>query len=229
MTTIAWRLGHLGGMAVGGFADHRFGDAKLTTDQIDFPPRATAVPGFLDEHYQTWHAGLTRLTPSEWSAPLGQSWGPYADTSTIDLAPHVLDEVIHHGAEAGLPRDLYFRRSSLHVLPPLLTARLRLLPLDQDEKGSVPTADGWRFGRKNQEPCDCAYTGAPQLPGGRAADGMQARRPQRASRRDARSGWPSRRSGRPRPGQARREGGAARAPRARYERAGPGGGRRRAH
>jgi DinB superfamily len=114
VTTIAWRLGHLGGMAVGGFADHRFGDAKLTTDQIAFPPRASAVPGFLDEHYQTWRAGLARLTPSEWSAPLGPAWGPYADTSTIDLALHVLDEVIHHGAEVGLLRDLYFHRSSLH-------------------------------------------------------------------------------------------------------------------
>ena len=26
VTTIAWRLGHLGGMAVGGFANRRFGD-----------------------------------------------------------------------------------------------------------------------------------------------------------------------------------------------------------
>jgi hypothetical protein len=60
-----------------------------------------------------WRAGLTRLTPSEWSAPLGPAWGPYADTSTIDLALHVLDEVIHHGAEVGLLRDLYFHRSSL--------------------------------------------------------------------------------------------------------------------
>ncbi len=67
-----------------------------------------------DEHYQTWRAGLTRLTPSEWSAPLGPSWGPYSDTSTVDLALHVLDEVVHHGAEVGLLRDLYSHRSSLH-------------------------------------------------------------------------------------------------------------------
>jgi hypothetical protein len=114
VTTIAWRVGHLGGMAVGGFANRRFGDAKLTTGQIGFPPRASAVCGFLDEHYQAWRAGLSRLTSSEWSAPLGSSWGPYADSSTVDLALHVLDEVIHHGAEVGLLRDLYSHRSSLH-------------------------------------------------------------------------------------------------------------------
>ena len=39
--------------------------------------------------------------------PLGPSWGPYADADTLDLALHVLDEVIHHGAEVGVLRDLW--------------------------------------------------------------------------------------------------------------------------
>ena len=110
MTTIAWRLGHLGGIAVGGFANSRFGDGKLTIDEIDFPPHASAVPEFLDEHYQAWRSGLSRLTPGEWAAPLGTAWGPYADSSTVDLALHVLDEVVHHSAEVGLLRDLYPHR-----------------------------------------------------------------------------------------------------------------------
>jgi hypothetical protein len=114
VTTIAWRIGHLGGLAVGGFANSLFGDAKLTPDQIAFPPRGSEVPGFLDENYQAWRAGLVGLTPSEWSAPLGPAWGPYAETNTFDLALHVLDEVVHHGAEVGLLRDLYSHRSSLH-------------------------------------------------------------------------------------------------------------------
>lgn len=113
MTTIAWRLGHLGGMAVGGFANRRFGDGTLTTGQIGSPPDASAVPAFLDEHYRTWRTGLTTLSPSQWAAPLGRAWGPYAEANTVDLALHVLDEVIHHGAEAGLLRDLYSHRSSL--------------------------------------------------------------------------------------------------------------------
>jgi hypothetical protein len=48
---------------------------------------------------------LDQLT--EWA------WAGAANHRTIDLALHVLDEVIHHGAEVGLLRDLYFRRSSL--------------------------------------------------------------------------------------------------------------------
>lgn len=114
VTTIAWRLGHLGGMAVGGFANRRFGDSKKTAAQIDFPASAAAVPGFLEEHYRSWRAGLAGLSPGEWTAPLGPSWGPFAQANTVDLALHVLDEVIHHGAEVGLLRDLYSHRSSLH-------------------------------------------------------------------------------------------------------------------
>jgi hypothetical protein len=44
VTTIAWRVGHLGGVAVGGFASRRFGDGTLTTEQIDFPPDAAGGP-----------------------------------------------------------------------------------------------------------------------------------------------------------------------------------------
>ena len=38
--------------------------------------------------------------------PLGADWSPNADSNTLDLAPHVLDEVVHHAAEVGLLRDL---------------------------------------------------------------------------------------------------------------------------
>lgn len=113
VTTIAWRLGHLGGLAVGGFASLRFGDGTLTTERIDFPSHAAGVPGFLDEHYRNWRAGLAGLSPGQWAAPLGPSWGPYAEDNTIDLALHVLDEVIHHSAEVGLLRDLFSHRSTL--------------------------------------------------------------------------------------------------------------------
>jgi hypothetical protein len=41
--------------------------------------------------------------------------GPYAESNTLDLALHVLDEVDHHGAEVGLLRDLYLRRDQLHI------------------------------------------------------------------------------------------------------------------
>lgn len=44
---------------------------------------------------------------------VGAIVGPYAEANTVDLVLHVLDEVIHHGAEVGLLRDLYSHRSTL--------------------------------------------------------------------------------------------------------------------
>ena len=91
----------------------RFGDGTLTTEQIGFLSHAVAVPGFLDEYDRNRRAGLAGLSPGQWTAPLGPSWGPYAEANTVDLALHVLDEVILHGAEVGLLRDLYVHRPSL--------------------------------------------------------------------------------------------------------------------
>jgi DinB superfamily len=111
VTTIAWRLGHLGGLALGGMANWRFGDGSLTVESIDFPGRATDVGAFLDGYYRTWRHGLVGLDDAGWEAPLGVRWGAYAEDTTVDLALHVLDEVIHHGAEVGVLRDLYAHRT----------------------------------------------------------------------------------------------------------------------
>jgi hypothetical protein len=112
-TTIAWRLGHLAGIAVGGFTSWRFGDRRLDKDTLDCPSGVEGIAGFLDEQYRPWRDGLAGLGPQEWAAPLGSSWGQYAGTNTVDLALHVLDEVIHHSAEIGVLRDLYAQRAAL--------------------------------------------------------------------------------------------------------------------
>ena len=107
VTTIAWRVGHLGGLALGGLTDRRFGEGAGSPQSDDFPAEAGAVPAFLDGHYKAWRAGLAGLDAQGWEAPLGPSWGPYSDSNTVDLALHVLDEVVHHAAEVGLLRDLW--------------------------------------------------------------------------------------------------------------------------
>jgi len=85
----------------------------MRLDHDRFPARAGEVRGFLGEHYRDWRAGMAGLSPDGWAAPLGPSWGPYAESSTLDLALPVLDEAVHHGAEIGLLRDLFAHRASL--------------------------------------------------------------------------------------------------------------------
>lgn len=42
--------------------------------------------------------------------PLGPAWGPYSDHTNLALALHAQREVIHHGSEIALLRDLYAAR-----------------------------------------------------------------------------------------------------------------------
>jgi hypothetical protein len=107
ITTIAWRVGHIAGMALGGFASRMFGDGTLTVDDLVFPGTAAEVPAFCNSHYRAWRDGMAIVDEARWWQPLGPTWGPYRDSTTVDGTLHVLDELIHHGAEVGLLRDLY--------------------------------------------------------------------------------------------------------------------------
>jgi hypothetical protein len=100
-------------MTVGGFTTMRFGE-HLTDDAKEFPGAANGVRPFLEANYRAWRDALAGLDEAGWNAPLGPSWGDYADDNTFDLALHVLDEVVHHSAEVGLMRDLYSQRAALH-------------------------------------------------------------------------------------------------------------------
>jgi hypothetical protein len=112
VTTIAWRVGHLG-FGMGGFASTRFGDGSLIREPVDFPPHAAGVQPFLDRNFDIWRIGIASLDDEGWDTPLPMSWGGrWAQMNTFQLALHVLDELVHHGAEIGVLRDLYQQRAS---------------------------------------------------------------------------------------------------------------------
>lgn len=109
MTTIAWRLGHLivGILALRN-AEH-FGHEPA--DYVSWPYAATADGALaqLDEQYARWIAGVRGLD----AAALGRRCGeasPYGDESMLTLVLHINRELIHHGAEVALLRDLYAHR-----------------------------------------------------------------------------------------------------------------------
>ena len=86
-------------------------------DHFDGPPwdvTGTAWPGtaadalaWLDDGYQRWTAGVRQLTPERLAAPIGPTGGPFADSPMASLIVHINREVLHHGAEVCLLRDLY--------------------------------------------------------------------------------------------------------------------------
>ncbi len=116
VTTIAWRMTHI---AVGCFATRAstfFGDGSVPDDATMFDPRhapadlpANAADGvaFLERMYLWWHDGVAGLDHAALSTPLGPKGGPFAKEPMAELLAHLNREVMHHGGEIGLLRDLY--------------------------------------------------------------------------------------------------------------------------
>jgi hypothetical protein len=109
-TTLAWRLWHL----IGCYGDRRNAvwlgvpPAEQSFETFDPAPASAAdALDALDAAYEWWAATLAWLDNSQLEEQLGPVAGPYADASKAGFVLHQLDEVIHHGAETALVRDLY--------------------------------------------------------------------------------------------------------------------------
>jgi DinB superfamily len=57
--------------------------------------------------YEIWRGHLHAVTDEGLGIPIGDAAGRYAEGTRRSFVLHVLDELIHHTAEAALLRDLY--------------------------------------------------------------------------------------------------------------------------
>ena len=106
-TTIAWRLGHVvvGVLAMRN-ASH-FGGPPADYESWDYAATADEALAQLDAAYAAWTAGVRALGDEGLEQPCGPAEGPYAEESLATLVLHIHRELIHHGAEIALLRDLY--------------------------------------------------------------------------------------------------------------------------
>lgn len=109
VTTIAWRLAHI---IVGCFgmrnAAH-FGGPPVDYQTYPYPGTAAQALGQLDDGYAAWARGVRALGADGLRTPCGPAEF-FAEASMAELVLHIHREVIHHGAEIALLRDLYLRR-----------------------------------------------------------------------------------------------------------------------
>lgn len=54
-----------------------------------------------------FHGGIDALEPEELFGFHGPGWGQFTTSTLLDLILHAQREVVHHGAEISLPRDLH--------------------------------------------------------------------------------------------------------------------------
>ena len=107
LTTIAWRLAHV---IIGVFAmrNHsHFGGPAADYASWPYATDAATALAQLDTEHQRWTAGVRTLSDDDLNRPCGPAEGPYADEPMSVLVLHINREVIHHGAEIALLRDLY--------------------------------------------------------------------------------------------------------------------------
>jgi hypothetical protein len=110
VTTIAWRIGHvLVGVLAMRSASH-FGGPPASYQGWDYAGTAKEALAQLDQEYARWTAGVRSLDADDLARPCGPAEGPFAEAPLAALVLHINREMIHHGAEIALLRDLYAHR-----------------------------------------------------------------------------------------------------------------------
>ena len=115
VTTIAWRMVHVGRDVLGRRARALFGPTDAPADADMFDPRhwpdapITAEDGLamLEEGYRSWRAGIERLDDESLLRPIGPKGAEFAESPLAALVTHLSREAMAHGAEICLLRDLY--------------------------------------------------------------------------------------------------------------------------
>jgi hypothetical protein len=108
VTTIAWRLCHI----VYGQRmryDYTFGTRALTRDSLELPATADAALRWLHESHAAWRGGLHGLREADLDV-VGLSAYPWGLDPTLPFGAiwwWTNRELIHHGAEIGVLRDLW--------------------------------------------------------------------------------------------------------------------------
>jgi DinB superfamily len=112
ITTIAWRLAHI---IVGLATDNasHFDGPPATTATFCYAGTAEEALRQLDDAHDMWVAGVRRLGISGLGRPQGPTQPPeFANEPMAKLILFSNLEIIHHGAEICLLRDLYLRNGA---------------------------------------------------------------------------------------------------------------------
>jgi hypothetical protein len=107
VTTIAWRIGHLIVGVFGARNAAHFGGPPADYPTYVWPATAKEALAALDDAYATWTAGASTLGEARLADEVGPAEGPWEHHPYAGLVLHINREVIHHGAEIALLRDLY--------------------------------------------------------------------------------------------------------------------------
>ena len=107
-TTLSWRLAHIIDLLTAERLVDWLGIEGIPTwPDVGAPGTAADALERLDLALRHWRSVLDATTERSLVVPLGPVAGRYADATRRAFVLHILDELIHHGAEVAMMRDLY--------------------------------------------------------------------------------------------------------------------------
>ncbi|MFF4910019.1 DinB family protein [Streptomyces sp. NPDC001260] len=104
VTTIAWRLAHIIVSCLGYRVGWYFGGQEVDSETFAYAGTADEALKQLDEMYARWNAGVRALSDADLEKP--PAVGPERFPMENRVL-HVNRELIHHGAEISLLRDIF--------------------------------------------------------------------------------------------------------------------------
>jgi len=107
LTTIAWRSGHIVVGVLGVRVAAHFGGPPADYQTFAYAGTAADALQQLDQAYAAWAVGVRSLGAAGLARACGPGEGPFAEYPMATLVLHINREVLHHGAEIALLRDLY--------------------------------------------------------------------------------------------------------------------------
>lgn len=101
-TTIAWRLWHIALDCLDDYT-RRFGGDPTAAPDVWTLDAEEAIEALQN----AWAAYRQEIRGRDWWSQLGEDWGPWSSHCVADMAMHASNELVHHGAEIALLRDLH--------------------------------------------------------------------------------------------------------------------------
>ncbi len=114
VTTIAWRCWHIAVDCLDSYSSRAFDASGTGLNETAWVGRGAEAAELLDRAWATFRAGVAAWGDDDLLTPLGPRFPMNAERTYLGLTLHAEREIIHHGAEIALLRDLYRTR-----LPPV--------------------------------------------------------------------------------------------------------------
>lgn len=109
VSTLAWRVGHIV-FLLGEERNAAWLGVEAPPAPVGPPMTARDVVETLDAAFAAWSGVLDAVPEETLSDPMGPIALAFARDSRRAFVLHILDELIHHGAEVALLRDLWAAR-----------------------------------------------------------------------------------------------------------------------